>query len=100
MFFSCTQSTIPDELAFTSLRQAARSNANLFEAVTSSYRDRRGTILTESRHFPRDAQRDTHLTEVALQARSMLSLFLVRDQKYLYLMKMGEQGKVLSSLVH
>lgn len=46
---------------------------------------------------PRDAQRDAYLANVALQARSMLSPFSVRNQKYLFLMKMGEQGKTLSS---
>ena len=36
---------------------------------------------------PWDAQRDVLSTKVALQARSIFSLFLARDQKYLSLWK-------------
>ncbi len=46
---------------------------------------------------PRDAQRDTFLDKGALQARSMLTLFTARDQKYLYLMEAGGSGRMLSS---
>jgi hypothetical protein len=44
-----------------------------------------GHLLESTR--PRVAQRDALSIEVASQARSMLSLFLIKDQNSFYLMK-------------
>jgi hypothetical protein len=46
MFFSCTQSTIPDELAFTSLRQAARQRIHLLPYRSIEFAGRPAIVTT------------------------------------------------------
>ncbi len=47
--------------------------------------------------FPRDAQRNTHFSEVPLQAYSTSRIFLTRDQNYLCFREAGEPGRMLPS---